>query len=86
MPTAIVPGIYDPSLADEELWVETEDAQAMARHIASKQGLLLGVSSGAALVGAARVAATLHAGVVVTVLPDGGERYLSESFWDEAPS
>lgn len=82
MPTAIVPGIYDPSLADEELTVQTEDAQAMVRRVAATEGLLIGVSSGAALAAAEQVAGSLRSGVVVTVLPDSGERYLSDRFWD----
>ena len=83
MATAIVPGIYDPSLADGELWVRTEEAHAMVRRVAATEGLLVGVSAGAALVAARHVAAALASGTVVTVLPDGGERYLSERFWDE---
>jgi cysteine synthase B len=83
MPTSIVPGIYDPSLADEALTVSTEEAYAIVRRVAATEGLLIGVSGGAALAGAVRVASALRAGVVVTVLPDGGERYLSESFWEE---
>jgi cysteine synthase B len=82
MPTALVPGIYDPSLADEELTVQTEDAHAMVRRVAATEGLLIGVSSGAALAAAERVAGSLRSGVVVTVLPDSGERYLSDRFWD----
>jgi cysteine synthase B len=83
MPTAIVPGIYDPNLADEELQVRSEDAFEMVRRIAATEGLLVGVSAGAALVAARQVAATLASGTVVTVLPDGGDRYLSEPFWEE---
>jgi len=82
MSSAIVPGIYDPSLADEELMVSTEDAHEMTRRLARDHGLLVGVSSGAAAAAAARVAAQLTAGVVVTIFPDGGSRYLSERFWD----
>jgi cysteine synthase B len=84
MPTALVPGIYDPRLADENLIVKTEDAYRMVRRLASTMGLLIGVSGGAALVAAQRVAETLRSAIVVTVLPDSGERYLSESFWDES--
>jgi cysteine synthase A len=82
MATAIVPGIYDPALADENLTVETDAAYRMVRKVAADEGLLIGVSSGAALVAASRVASSLASGTVVTVLPDSGERYLSESFWD----
>jgi cysteine synthase B len=84
MPTAIVPGIYDPLLADEEVTVQTEDAQAMVRRVAANEGLLIGVSSGAALAAAVRLASALRTGVVVTVLPDGGERYLSDRFWEDS--
>lgn len=85
MASSIVPGIYDPALADEDLRVSTEDAQAMTRRLALDCGILAGVSSGAAAVAAARVAAAAPAGaVVVTIFPDGGGRYLSEPFWDAA--
>jgi cysteine synthase B len=82
MPTARVPGIYDPGLADHHLTVETEAAQAMTRDLARVEGLFAGPSSGAATLAALRVARELREGVVVTVLPDGGGRYLSDSFWD----
>jgi S-sulfo-L-cysteine synthase (O-acetyl-L-serine-dependent) len=83
MPTAIVPGIYDPSLADEALDIRTEDAQSMCRRLAREEGLLVGVSSGAALVGALRTAEKLAEGVVVTIFPDNASKYLSEHFWAE---
>lgn len=87
MPTAIVPGIYDPSLADDNIWIETEDAYAMCRQIAREEALLVGISSGANLVAARAVARKLvesgEAGVIVTVLCDGAYKYLSESFWHE---
>ena len=83
MPTSIVPGIYDPSLADEDLAISTELAHAMTRRLAAEHGLLVGVSSGAALAAALRVAAVVRDAVIVTVFPDGGTRYLSESFWEE---
>lgn len=79
MPSAIVPGIYAPELADEQLTVSTEEAQAMARRLGREEGLFVGSSSGAAVVAALRVAQTLAHGVVVTVLPDSGFKYLSES-------
>ena len=81
METAIVPRIYDPTLADEDLRVSTEAAHAMVRRLAREEGLLVGISSGAALAAALQVARRLDAGVVVTVFPDGAEKYLSESFW-----
>ena len=83
MATSIVPGIYDPSLADEDLLVSTETAQAMTRRLAAEQGLLAGVSSGAALAAALRVAASVRDAVIVTIFPDSGTRYLSEGFWEE---
>jgi S-sulfo-L-cysteine synthase (O-acetyl-L-serine-dependent) len=79
MATAIVPGIYDPALADATVEVETEEAQDMARRLAREEGLLAGVSGGANVAAAVRVAAALDAAaLVVTVLPDGGERYTTE--------
>jgi cysteine synthase B len=84
MPTAIVPGIYDPHLADENVEVSTEDAQRMARRLAREEGLFVGISSGANVFASLRLAHTLPRGsVVVTILCDGGERYMSEEFWNE---
>lgn len=83
MDSSIVPPIYRPDLANGGLTVSTEDAFAMTRRLASEQGLLVGVSSGAAAVAALRVASSLTSGVVVTIFPDSGSRYLSEKFWDE---
>ncbi len=77
MGTALVPGIYDPAVADENVEVSTEDAQEMARRLAREEGLLVGTSSGANVFAALRLALSLPAGsVVVTVLCDSGERYL----------
>lgn len=81
MATAIVPGIYDEHLADGNLSVRTEDAYAMARFLARNEGLLVGVSSAAAVAAALQVATGLDEGVVVTILPDSGFKYLSEGFW-----
>ncbi len=83
MDSAIVPGIYDPSLADENLEVETEDAYRMVRRLAAEEGLLVGISSGAALAASLRVARPLTSGLIVTIFCDSGDRYLSERFWDE---
>jgi S-sulfo-L-cysteine synthase (O-acetyl-L-serine-dependent) len=84
MPTALVPGIYDERLADQSVEVETESAQEMTRRLAREEGLLVGVSSGANVFAALRLARTLkHDAVVVTILCDGGEKYLSEHFWEE---
>ncbi|MGD0467058.1 MAG: cysteine synthase family protein [Terriglobales bacterium] len=86
LPSAIVPRIYDPSLADENLEIATEDAHAMARRLAREQGLLVGVSAAAAIVGSLRVAERLkedQRATIVTILCDSGEKYLSERFWHE---
>ncbi|MGA2672170.1 MAG: cysteine synthase family protein [Terracidiphilus sp.] len=84
MATSIVPKIYDASIADADLGIETEAAYSMARKLARKEGLLIGVSAAAALVGAAQIAREADAGsVVVTIFPDAGDKYLSEHFWDE---
>ena len=83
MDTAIVPGIYDRSLADEDIGVSTEDAYEMTRRLA-RQGLFVGISSGAHLAAALRVAERTSDAVMVIVFPDGGEKYLSERLWDEA--
>ncbi|MGH9339623.1 MAG: PLP-dependent cysteine synthase family protein [Acidobacteriota bacterium] len=81
MPTAIVPRIYDPSLADENLEIPTEDAQKMVLRLAREEGLLGGISSGAAMAAALQVAKNIDRGTIVTVFPDGGDKYLSEDFW-----
>ncbi len=83
MPTAIRPGIYDATLADVNLEVTTEEAYAMVRRLAREEGMLVGVSSGAALAGALRIARTVGRGVIVTIFPDSGDKYLSERFWEE---
>ena len=81
------PGIYDPALADRNLFVETEEAQMMTRRLAREEGLLVGVSSGANAVAAVRLAAELaergRRAVIVTILCDGGVKYLSERFWSD---
>jgi len=83
MASAIVPGIYDPGIADEATLVSTEEAHDMTRRLAREHGLLAGVSSGAAAVVAARIASREPDAFVVTIFPDGGSRYLSEPFWSE---
>ncbi len=83
MPTAIVPGIYDESLADENLWLETEDAYRMARRLAREEGLLIGISAAANVHGALKLAERIKEGVIVTILCDGAEKYLSEPFWND---
>jgi S-sulfo-L-cysteine synthase (O-acetyl-L-serine-dependent) len=83
MATAIVPGIYDPGVADEKRYVATETAYTLVRRLAREEGILVGPSSGAALAAALDVARDLTEGVIVTVFPDGGDRYLGERFWEE---
>lgn len=83
MDSAIVPGIYDASVAHEQLTVSTEAAHAMTRRLAREEGLFVGISAGAAAVAALQVAETLTAGVVVTLFPDAGYKYVSERFWKE---
>ena len=86
MPTAIVPGIYDPNLATENLWLETEDAYKMVKRLAREEGLLVGISAAGNAVAALLIASRLHAagqsGLIVTILCDSADKYLSESFWD----
>jgi cysteine synthase B len=84
MASAIVPRIFDPSLADRNLSVTTEDAHAMTRRLVRDAGLFVGPSSGAALSACLEVARGIERGVIVTIFPDGGGRYLSEPFW-QAP-
>ena len=89
MASSIVPAIYDPSLADENISVRTEDAYKMVRRLAREEGILAGVSSGAALCACLRIAENLergHGTVIVTIFPDSGTRYLSERFWEERES
>jgi cysteine synthase B len=83
MESAIVPGIYDPALADEDVRVGTEESYDMTRRLAQEEGLLVGISSGANLAGALKVAR--QGAVMVVVFCDGGERYLSERFWENPP-
>lgn len=84
MPTAIKPGIYDPAFADETREVRTEDAHNMVLRLAREEGLFVGISSGAAAVAALRLAEELEEGVVVTLFPDAGYKYLSDkSLWEQ---
>ena len=81
METAIVPGIYDPTLADADLRVSTERSYEMVRRLAREMGLMAGISSGAAVAAMMDVAKDLKQAVIVTVFPDGAEKYLNETFW-----
>ena len=88
MGTSIVPAIYNPHLADRELQIETEAAYAMVKRLAREEGLLVGPSAAAAVVASLTIAreeaAAGRRAVIVTVLPDGADKYLSERFWEEA--
>lgn len=93
MATAIVPKIYDPGLADEDLAIRTEDAQQMAKRLAREEGILIGVSAGAAVCACLDIARQIaprsgqtspeKTSILVTVFPDSGEKYLTERFWTE---
>jgi cysteine synthase B len=87
MATAIVPAIYNPHLADRNMEIETEAAYETVRRLAREEGLLVGISSGAAIVACLKIAqeevAAGRNAVIVTVLPDGADKYLSERFWEE---
>jgi cysteine synthase B len=87
MPTAIRPGFYDDTMADGNLWIETEDAYKMVRRLAKEEGLLVGISSGcnvyAATLLAREIAARGESATIVTILCDSAEKYLSENFWDQ---
>jgi len=87
MATAIVPKIYDPTLADRDLAISTEASYAMVRRLAREEGLLVGISSGTALVGCLQIAGKMAKqgaeATIVTIFPDSADKYLSERFWDE---
>jgi S-sulfo-L-cysteine synthase (O-acetyl-L-serine-dependent) len=83
LPTSRMPGIYDPTLADETVEIATEEAQEMTRRLAREEGLFVGVSAGANVVAALAIAREAREATVVTILCDGGERYMSERFWTE---
>jgi len=87
MGTAIVPAIYNPHLADRDLGIETEAAYAMARRLARDEGVLVGISAAAAVVACVQIAreesAAGRQAVIVTVLPDSAEKYMSERFWED---
>jgi S-sulfo-L-cysteine synthase (O-acetyl-L-serine-dependent) len=87
MASAIVPKIYDAGLADEDLGISTEDSYAMAIRASHEEGLLIGISAGAAIAGSLQIARRLPTGqeaVMVAIFPDSGDKYLSERFWTEA--
>ncbi|MER3472732.1 MAG: cysteine synthase [Armatimonadota bacterium] len=81
--TALVPGIYDPTVPDEQMEVSTESANAMARLLAREEGLFVGISAAGAIWCALQVAEHLSSGVVVALAPDGGSRYITDPLWEE---
>lgn len=81
METSIVPGIYDPKFADINLEIQTEDAYRMVKRLATEEGILVGISSGAAMAAGLSLASKINHGVIVMLFPDGGSRYLDEEFW-----
>jgi len=87
MPASIVPGIYDPTLASRNIWIDTERCHTMIRRLAKEEGLLVGISAAGNVHAALTIAKELHeqgkSGVIVTILCDGADKYLSEHFWDE---
>lgn len=82
LPTAIVPAIYDPTVPDEQMAVSTEEALRMTRLLARREGILAGISSGAALAAALAIATSAEEATIVVLFPDGGERYTSQGFWE----
>lgn len=84
MPTSIVPGIYDAHLADRKVVVDTDSAYRETRRAAREEGLFVGLSAGAALAAARQIARDIENGIVVAILPDGGDRYLSTALWSDA--
>lgn len=82
MATAIVPGIYDPELADENLELSTEEAQGMVKFLAQQEGILVGISAGAAMATALKVAKRLTSGVIVVIFPDNAYKYFDQRFWE----
>ena len=83
MGSAIVPPIYDPMIADENRATATEDAYDMVKRVAREEGVLIGISAGAAVATALEVAREIESGTVVTILCDGADKYLSENFWED---
>jgi cysteine synthase B len=87
LPAAIIPGIYDESVSDGNLWIETEDCHAMARKLAREEGLLVGISAAGNVVAARKLGARLvregRGGVIVTIACDGAAKYMSEDFWHD---
>jgi cysteine synthase B len=88
MSSALVPGIYDETLADHNIEIATETAYRAVKRLIREEGMLVGVSSGAAIAACLQVAASIppdRPAMIVTIFPDNGEKYLSERFWEETP-
>ena len=83
LPSVMVPDIYDADLANENMEISTDEAQEMTRRLSREEGIFVGISAGAAAAAALKIARTIEQGVVVTVFPDNGRRYIDEPFWEE---
>jgi cysteine synthase B len=83
METAIVPGFYQPDLADENRAISTEEAQKIVKRLAREEGLLVGISSGASMAVALQVASEIRSGVIVTIFPDSAHKYFDQKFWGD---
>ncbi len=83
MDTSIVPGIYNASFPDQNVGIKTEEAYRLVKRLAQEEGLLVGISSGAALAAGLALAQQITQGTVVMIFPDGGSRYLDEEFWKQ---
>lgn len=81
MEEGLVPAIYNPSKIDETVMVQTEDAYKMARRIMKKEGIFVGMSSGAAMYAAVKIAKRIKSGVIIVIFPDRGEKYLSTNLF-----
>lgn len=81
--SSIKPGIFDETLLDQTIFVETEESYEMARRLAKEEAIFVGQSSGAALVGALKLAKEIGEGCIVTIFPDGGDRYFSTRLWEK---
>lgn len=83
MKSAILPGIYDTELADDNLEISTEESQLLVKRLAKEEGLLVGMSAGAALAAALIIAKRLTTGVIVVIFPDSAHKYFDQRFWQE---
>ncbi len=82
MPTSHKPGFYDESLGDDNLWISTEEAQATIFRLAAREGLLVGLSAGASVAAALKLAEKIGRGVIVAVAADNAHKYLNQPFWN----